>query len=311
MVAAQQIDYGAILRSAADGGKREPPLLVIWGPGGIGKTSFALKRTQAPAALAFEVGARSVRGTKVYPNEGTIQTWEEAITYARAMAYGEHSYKTLVLDSLNPMEALCIAFTVKQSGKGSFEKMGWGREAALISELRVMLGLLERCKHRGMQVILTAHDKRKNIKDPMMGEYHAFTASTQVEQTWNAVFEWADIVGFCRDDYGVAEGRAVKLSNTRTLHTLKGGGYQAKQREGYEHASPVPLDWPAFTEALERGAETPDVIISRISALVLDMNDATIADKARAYVDEAKGDVSRLVEIENGLKLKKQEKSSC
>lgn len=308
MSAAQQVDYAAVLKSAGDGGLKEPPLLVVWGPGGIGKTSFALKHAPSPCAIAFEVGARSVRGTKLFPHDGTVQTWEEALTYARALAYGDHPYRTVVLDSLNPMEALCLTYVVKNSGKGSFEKMGWGKEATLVSEFRMMLSLLERLKHRGIQVIITAHEKRRNIKDPVRGEYSSFIASTQTEHVWNALFEWADVVGFCRNDYGIIEGREVKVSEARTLHTIKGAGYQAKQREGYEMRSPIALDWRAFSEALEAGADDPSAVISRITALVLDINEPAVADKAKRYVDEAAKDVVKLLEIENGLKVRKENK---
>jgi len=305
MVAQQTTDWSSVLKTAAEGGAKLPPLLVVWGPGGIGKTTFAT-RAPSPAVFAFEVGARSAAGTKVFPPEGTIQTWTEALTYARALAYGVHSYKTLVLDSLNPLEALVLSYVVERSGKGSYEKMGWGKDATVVTELRVLLGLLERCKARGMQVIVTAHDRRRNIKDPVLGEYSAFTASTQVEQVWNAVFEWADVVGFCRDDYGVVEGKAIKVSDARTLHTRKGAGYQAKQRSGYEMQSPIPLDWRSFAEALERGGDTADVVISRITALALDIGDSDVAAKAKKYVDECAGDVGKLLELENQMKLMKE-----
>src|SRR5690242_4583103 len=118
MVAQQTTDWSSVLQTAADGGQKLPPLLVIWGPGGIGKTTFATRAT-SPAVIAFEVGARSVAGTKVFPNDGTVQSWAEALTYARALAYGIHSHKTIVIDSLNPMEALLLAYVVERSGKGS------------------------------------------------------------------------------------------------------------------------------------------------------------------------------------------------
>lgn len=314
MVAQQTPDWQSVLKTAAKGGEKYPPLLVIWGPPGLGKTTFAVKRTESPCVLAFEVGARSVQrdgGYDVFPPEAsdhlTIQSWPEALLYVRALAYGVHPHKTVVIDSLNPMEALCIAYVVSQSKHGSYEKMGWGKEAVVTGELRVMLSLLERVKRRGIQVIITAHDKRKNVKnDPILGDYTRFNASTQIEATWSAIHEWADIVGYCRDDFGAVEGRAVKVSDLRTLHTVKGAAYDAKQRAGYEMRSPVALDWLSFKEALEQGGDTAETIVSRITALALDIGDPDVAAKTKTFVDTCKGDVGKLLELENALKLQKE-----
>lgn len=299
--ASQQPDWSTVLNSAAPGGKPYPPLLVVWGRAGIGKTRFALAQTPKPCVLAFEVGARSVKGTHVFPSEGTVQTWEEALTYLRALAYGLHHYQTVALDSLLPMEALCLAYSVRQSGKGTYEKMGWGREAAVASEFRIALGLLERIKARGIQVIVTAHDRNRKDKDPTKSDTRELVGSTLVPEVWEALVSWADVVGFACDDYGVVEGKPVKVTDARRLHTIKGPGFVAKQRAGYEMVSPVALDWRSFSEALAAGSESAETVVQRITALALDCN----TDVTR-YVTDAAGDVAKLLELENALKVHKE-----
>jgi hypothetical protein len=302
------IDHSAILATASEGGSREPPLVVVWGPGGIGKTSFALKHAEKAAVVAFEVGARTIANTKVFPTKGVVQSWEEGVAIIAALADGHHDYRTVVIDSFNPLESLLISHIVKQSGKGSYEKMGWGREVPPVAELRTMLGALERMKYRGIQVVIIAHEKRATQKNPVGDDYGMFTASTQIKETWQALFEWADIVGFCRDDFHAFKGKQVQASGARTLHTIKGPGYQAKQRYGYELASPIALDWRAFREALAAGGDTAEQVITRIGTIVDELNDPDVTKKAESYIKEAGRDLHQLREIENALLTKKEQK---
>lgn len=300
----------SILDNAADGGQSDPPLFVVWGAGGVGKTSFALKHADHAAVIAYEVGARGISNTKCYPPRGVVQDHEEGLRYLRALAEDDHSFKTVVLDSFAPFESLLIAHVVKQSGKASYEKMGWGKEVPIVAELRSTLSYLERMKYRGIQTVIIAHEKRVTVKDPVQGDYNVFAGSTQIKETWGALFEWADIVGYCASDYLVHEGKQIQRSETRKLHTKLGSGYQAKQRYGYEHASPLPLDWRAFEDALAAGGDTPNAARERIQSYVHELNDAEIADKATKYVADAGDDLHQLREIENALRVKQQEKKS-
>ena len=295
-----------LLSQSAEGGSSAPPLLVVWGAGGIGKTTFALKHAKSAAVLALEVGARSVRGTRVFPKEGVIQSWGEAKLYLEELAYKSHDFRTVVIDSFSPWEAMLVAHVVKAHGKSSYEKMGWGKEIPVVAELRATLALLELMKYKGIQVIIIAHEKRSTVKDPIIGDYGVFTGSTQIKETWQALYEWADIVGYCQAPFLASEGKQVQVQGPRKLHTIAGAGFQAKQRYGYELASPVPLDWRAFSDALAAGADTAEMVKARIDALLAEMPEH--AEKAAQYVADAGADLHALREIENALQIKKEEK---
>ena len=304
------MDYAAILSKAARGStSMPPPLVLIYGEGGEGKTTFAAG-APAPVFLAAENGARLVgKHAEIQPNEGVLQSWDEALTYARAYAYGEHTRKTIVVDSLDALEGLLVAHVVAKSGKSSFEKMGWGKEDAVKAEWRVLKGLLEHCRDvRGMHVIIIAHAKTKTVHDPAIGDYSSYVASV-MPATWEALYNWVDVVGFARRDLVRHEGdngRARTFLGTegRLLYTERGAGFAAKQRAGYRLPPKLPLAWSAFADALAAGEETADAVRARIAELAVQ---AGAEKKAAEYVKAAKDDVVKLREIENGLRVKLSE----
>jgi hypothetical protein len=196
----------------------------------------------------------------------------------------------------------------KESGKPTFEKIGWGKDEALAAKWRQWLLLLEHCRNeRGMMVILIAHVEARTITDPTIGTYSGF-AGKMNKKVWGVTYNWADIVLFAHMEKGLHEadnGKArAMVSGARIVHTVEGTGYEAKQRAGYPLPPTLPLDFGAFAEALKAGDETPEVVRTRIDALLTEIANEEIANKAKVFVTQAGADVVKLRGVENGLKVK-------
>src|SRR5882672_4858507 len=156
----QAIDYGALLASASKQKQTRPPITLAYGEKKLGKTTFG-SQFPSPVFLCGEDGAHSIADARL-PSEGVIETWDALLNYTRALAYGKHDYKTIVADTVGPLSTLCLAHAVMISGKGSWEKMGWGKEEDLVREWRVWQSLLEHCRNkRGMTIVLLAHSTQR------------------------------------------------------------------------------------------------------------------------------------------------------
>lgn len=297
-------DYNAILASASDAQADLPPTILLYGEGGVGKTTFA-SQAPNPVLLAAEDGARRIRGVKRLPGDGVVESWTQALELTKAVAYGEHDFKTFIVDTLDLVEPHCIAHIVKSSGKRSFEAMGWGKDEALLAEWRVFLSVLEHIRNkRRMMVVLIAHAAAKTINDPTLGSFSGWSGKCN-KQVWAATYNWADLVMFAQHDLALHEqdnGKARSIvTGARVLHTQRGTGFEAKQREGFQLPARLPLSYESFAEALGV-AETPDELRARIRALVEAIGSEDIKKKAEAYLKKAGANVSRLREIENNLK---------
>ncbi|NBW08795.1 MAG: ATP-binding protein [Caulobacteraceae bacterium] len=297
-------DYNALIASASDAQADLPPTVLLYGEGGVGKTTFA-SHAPAPVLLAAEDGARRIRGVKRLPGDGVVESWTQALELTRAVAYGEHQFKTFIVDTLDLVEPHCVAHLVKSSGKRSFEAMGWGKDEALLAEWRVWLGLLEHIRNkRNMMVILIAHAAARTINDPTLGSFSGWSGKCN-KQVWAATYNWADLVMFAQHDLALHEqdnGKARSIvTGARVLHTQRGTGFEAKQREGFQLPARLPLSYDTFAEALGV-AETADVLRARIRELVEAIGRDDVAKKAEVYLKKAGTNVSKLREIENNLK---------
>lgn len=311
MAAAVSQNYQSILAKASDVQEDAPGIILVYGEGGLGKTTFAAGSPR-PIFLCTEDGAKRVKGAKRLPADGSIQSWAELLDYTRAIAYGEHNYGTIVADTADCADALCVASLVKDSGKLSFEKMGWGKDEALAAKWREWLSLLEHCRNvRGMTVILIAHAIARSINSPTIGQYSGYSGKMN-KTLWGVTYNWVDVALFAElervlhePDQGKARGI---VSGDRFLHTKPGTGFDAKQRAGYHLPAKLPLSWSAFADALKAGDETADVVRERIAQLVLQSPED--AAKAESYVKEAGDDAVKLRSVENALQQKLKEKKS-
>lgn len=298
--------YDEILKGASDAQIDIPPIVLVYGEGGVGKTTFAAG-APSPILLAAEDGARRIRGVHRLPGEGVVSSWGEVLELTRAVAYGEHSYKSFIVDTIDLIEPHCVASVVKASGKPTFEKMGWGKDEALIGEWRVWLSLLEHIRNRrSMTVILLAHAAPRTINDPTLGSFSGWSGKCG-KNIWAVTCNWVDLVLFAQHDLALHEpdnGKARSIvTGARVLHTERGTGFEAKQREGYRLPKRLPLSYEAFSQALAATAETPDVVAGRIAELVLVIGRPEVASKAADFVKVAGQDVVKLREIENNLKV--------
>jgi hypothetical protein len=237
----------SILNQVKTGPRRVPPRLVIYGPGGVGKTTWAAK-SPAPLLLPTEDG----QGVLDIPALPRATSYTDHVHAAlMAVLNDEHNFRTLIVDSLDHLEPLIWADTCKLGGKASIEDFGYGKGyVEALGFWRQFYGLLDAIRERrGMAVILIAHHEVKAYQDPSQEGYDRYQIKLHKGAAALAQ-EWADAVLFATYRvHAVEVGGKTKGMGTgeRVLLTEERPSHVAKNRWGLPYE--LPLEFAAFAAA--------------------------------------------------------------
>jgi len=273
-----------------------PARIVVFGPSGVGKSTFACA---APGALAldYEQGLNGIGPARVTGAE----TWSESLALVKEACAGAGDHQTVVVDTLDRLEDQATDEVCRVGVKGKampdLASFGYGDGyEALLTKWRELLFALESARAKNREVILVAHVQSKIHEDPMLGNYSKFIAALQ-KRCWGVTHRWADAVLFAQYEQGMVENRVV-MTGERVLRTVAGSGYDAKNRWGLPPV--LPLSWSAFDAARRAVQRTAD----EVRACIRSLTTASTAEKAEGFIRDAGEDVPRLVAVETALKKK-------
>ena len=269
---------------------------LFYGPPGSGKTSL-VKGTPKPILIDYDKGANQT-GIDRIPGP---TTWNDALALIRAIVADPRGYKTIAIDTLDPLEEIASAHVCRQANKKNLAgfEFGAGYEA-LKAEWRVLLSALDVASEKGMNVLLICHSVVRQTSDPQLGPYEVFTTALQ-KKTWAVTARWCDLVGFCAFEASrVKDEKRAIYTGQRVLLTTAGTGYVAKERFALPRS--MPLSWDVLDAAIQRfyNNTKPEDVIARIHALAK----GTFEAPAAAFIADAQGDIRRLLQVEDALKEK-------
>jgi len=284
----------------------KPLRLLVYGVDGIGKTTFA-----AGAPSPVFIGLEDGTATLDVPRFPEPQSWLEVLAAVDELASVDHGYKTLAIDTLDWLEPLCWSHVVgsgKRTKDGklidSIEGFEYGKGyTAALDEWRVLLAKRDRLRSsRGMTTILVAHAWIKLFNNPSGENYDRYEIKLNAK-AGSLVREWSDAVLFATHEdhtYGTKGERKKGISTgARILHTTRRPAFDAKNR--HDLPETIPLDWPAFAEAVAAGqVADPNVLRARIGALLEDADDK-LRERVNAAVKLAGEDAGQLARIANKL----------
>lgn len=228
---------------------RKPQKVVIYGPEGIGKTTFAA-RFPDPVFIDTE-GSTYHMDVK---RTSKPQSWQELMDQVRQIAGSPGVCKTLVLDTADWAEMICAASVVSKYQKKSIEDFGYGKGYTYLQEeFGKLLNALTEVINAGMNVVLTAHAKMRKFEQPdEMGAYDRWEMKLS-KQVASMVKEWADMVLFANyKTYVVAaddKGKKHKAQGgKRVMYTAHHPCWDAKNR--HDLPEELPLDYAAIAQCI-------------------------------------------------------------
>ena len=152
----------------------QPPRLLIYGPEKMGKTTLAAE-FPAPVFLQTE---RGESGDLVLDSFGTLDTFESVVEAIASLAQEEHSFQTVVLDSVSALQKLVWDKVCRDSNVKTIELAGGGYGKGYIEAdnlwLQVLDGLNYLRNERRMAVVLVGHAIIGRFDDPETQSYSRY-----------------------------------------------------------------------------------------------------------------------------------------
>lgn len=183
------------------------------------------------------IGAGQLPETPSFPE---CMNWTDLRGSIAELTETDHSYKTLVIDTLNGVERLCFEHVCAREynnewGEKGFAAFGRGPETSM-SEWRFFLSDLDTLRStKKMAIFALCHTKVKNFKNPEGPDYERYQPDLH-EKTWSLTHKWADLVLFSNFETTVSDDKGKRAKGTggrhRLLYTQRCAAYDAKNRHG-------------------------------------------------------------------------------
>lgn len=242
------------------GRQRMPLKVVVYGPEGIGKSTFA-SMFPAPIFIDTEGSTRHMDLVRVDPAPAS---WTELLTIVKQLASAQYKdgYSTLVIDTADWAEKMCAEELCAKKQTDGIEGFGYGKGFTyLAEEFGKLLNALEDVITSGHNVVLNAHAMMRKFEQPdEIGSYDRWELKLQ-RKTAPLVKEWADMVLFANykttvvnvDDKGAVKGKNKVQGGRRVMYTSHHPCWDAKNRFGLPEEMPfeyagiahlIPVDAP-------------------------------------------------------------------
>ena len=232
--------------------------VVLYGPEGIGKSTLASKFPD-PVFIDTE-GSTKHMDVARFDAPTSWAMLNQEVDYVK-----QHSdcCRTLVIDTADWAEKLCIEDVLSSRKMQSIEDAGYGKGYTYIKEsFGKLLNSLNDLIEKGINVVITAHAQMRKFEQPdELGAYDRWELKLS-KQVSPLVKEWADMVLFCNyktmvvnvDNKGAQKGKNKAQGGRRVMYTSHHPCWDAKNRYGLPEE--LDMDYSYIAQVMEDGSPT-------------------------------------------------------
>jgi adenylate kinase family enzyme len=234
----------------------KPQKVVIYGPEGVGKSTFA---SMFPEALFIDTEDSTVNmDVARLPKPSSWTMLREHVTYVKN---NSNICKTLIIDTADWAERLCIEHICSKANVKGIEDFGYGKGYVYLEEeFGRLLNQLQEIIDIGINVVVTAHAEIKKIEQPEeIGGYDHWQMKLE-KKTMPLLKEWADILLLANykvyvvnvDNQGAQKGKNKAQGGTRVMYTTHSPWWDAKNRHGLPDE--LPFDYKKIAHIFKNQA---------------------------------------------------------
>jgi len=232
------------LAAVTGGTRRLPTRLFVYAHEKWGKTSLSafaprpvFLMTRGETGLETLIAAGQLPPTDHFRDPAV--DWADVLCAVRALTVEEHAFGTLVLDTANGAERLCLEAVCRDhfdNNWPAFDAYGRGVSAAQ-GEWVKLLDALDRLREaRRMAVILLTHAKVQAFRNPAGNDYDRYQPDL-TRPVWSLTHKWADVIAFGSfQTHEKPAGEKGKVKATggqqRVLHLERSAAWDAGNRYG-------------------------------------------------------------------------------
>lgn len=234
-----------------------PVKVVLYGPEGIGKSTFA-SQFPDPVFIDTEGGTKRLNVARL----PAPTSWAMLLDEVAEVARGGVPCGTLVLDTADWAERLCIEAVCARFKVKGIEDFGYGKGYTYVKEeFAQLLDALGEVLSAGKHVVVTAHAQISRFEQPdAVGSYDRWTMKTS-KQVAPLLREWCDMLLFANykivveKDGAGANAKNKASGGKRMLYTTHNPCWDAKNR--FNLPDEVPFEFASIAGCISPANPTP------------------------------------------------------
>lgn len=253
-VAEAKVTRKSLLNLVTTRKRRRPFFGVLYGPPGVGKSTFASEAPN-PIFIPCERGLDQIS----VPRFPIPQTLAEFGSYLKAIQEEPNDYETVIIDTIDSLESPLMVQAVCEEGKvDNLEMYGGGYSKGNLrlrdywQRLLIRLTALSETK----TVLLLAHSHLRTINDPMLSTAYEIHELKVAAKSAEIIRQYVDFIVFgkvsmtvSKDTPKARKGRGI-VSSDREMHTQPATGLECKNRYGLP--SPMEFSWAALQQGIDQ-----------------------------------------------------------